>query len=101
VLTVGSGKVVQNLAHWRELAGTRPGWAEEFQARINAALLARDDRTLTELSPDDQAASLAVNSGEHYLPPALCGRRPVARGRGDAVQRYAGWRADDDFGIVW
>jgi len=68
VLIVGSGNVVHNLSLWRQVAGTKPDWAEEFRTRINAALLSGDDAVLTNLSPDDHAASLAVNSGEHYLP---------------------------------
>lgn len=85
VLIVGSGNVVHNLAHWRELMGTKPAWAEDFRARINAALMAGDDRALTELSPEDQAAALAVNSGEHYLPLLYAAG---ARFPGDAVTLF-------------
>jgi 4,5-DOPA dioxygenase extradiol len=66
VLIIGSGNVVHNLALWRQSAGTRPHWAEAFRARINAALLGRDDAALLDLESKD--AALAVNSGEHYLP---------------------------------
>jgi 4,5-DOPA dioxygenase extradiol len=68
VLVIGSGNIVHNLAHWRQLAGTRPDWAEEFRARINAALRDGADAALTQFAPDDRAAALAVNSAEHYLP---------------------------------
>ena len=66
VLIIGSGNMVHNLALWRQSQGTRPAWAETFRARINAALLSRDDAAL--LSLDSEEAALAVNSGEHYLP---------------------------------
>ncbi|MEP7221104.1 MAG: 4,5-DOPA dioxygenase extradiol [Novosphingobium sp.] len=68
VMIVGSGNVVHNLALWRQLAGTRPEWACEFQQRVNAAVLEADHAALTRFSPDDQAAAQAINSGEHYLP---------------------------------
>lgn len=68
VLIVGSGNVIHNLALWREVAGTRPAWAEDFRARANAAILGGDDAALIDLAPDDDAAGKAVNSGEHYLP---------------------------------
>ena len=68
VLIVGSGNVVHNLALFRQSQGTRPAWAEQFQARINQAVLAGDTDALTRLDPDDDAAAKAVNSAEHYLP---------------------------------
>lgn len=68
VLIVGSGNVVHNLALWREAAGTRPDWAEEFRARVNAGMRDGDRTALTAFASDDRAASLAVNSGEHFLP---------------------------------
>jgi 4,5-DOPA dioxygenase extradiol len=78
VLIVASGNIVHNLALWRESAGTRPDWAEEFRARSNAAILAGDDAALMRFAPGDDAAHLAINSGEHYLPllHALGARRP-------------------------
>jgi 4,5-DOPA dioxygenase extradiol len=68
VLIVGSGNVVHNLRLWRQLAGTQPSWAVEFQQRINDAVVADDAAVLTQFLPDDQAAQAAVNSAEHYLP---------------------------------
>jgi 4,5-DOPA dioxygenase extradiol len=69
VLLVASGNVVHNLALWREAAGTRPGWAEDFRARSNAAILAGDDRALIGFATSsDPAAAKAINSGEHFLP---------------------------------
>lgn len=68
VLLVGSGNVVHNLRLWRQFAGTQPDWAVEFQTRINAAVASEDHAALTQFSADDQAASAAINSAEHYLP---------------------------------
>ena len=68
VLVVGSGNVVHNLALWRQSAGTVPDWAEEFQRRVNAAVVADDRAALTRFAPGDQHAAAAVNSAEHYLP---------------------------------
>lgn len=68
VLIVGSGNIVHNLRLWRQFAGTRPDWAVAFQGRINAAVLAGDVAALTTFAADDQAATAAVNSAEHYLP---------------------------------
>jgi 4,5-DOPA dioxygenase extradiol len=66
VLIVASGNVIHNLALFRQSAGTVPGWAEDFRSRINTALLTDDHAALLDL--DGEAARLAVNSGEHYLP---------------------------------
>lgn len=68
VLLIGSGNVVHNLRLWRQFAGTQPEWALDFQTRVNAAVAGEDHAALTRLSPDDQAATAAINSGEHYLP---------------------------------
>lgn len=68
VLIVGSGNVIHNLSLWRQAAGTQPGWAVDFRARTNAAILADDRAALTGFDPGDEPASLAINSGEHYLP---------------------------------
>ena len=68
VLIVASGNVVHNLALWRQLAGTRPDWAVEFQQRINRAVETGDTAALTRFAADDHAAAQAINSGEHYLP---------------------------------
>ncbi len=68
VLLIGSGNVVHNLSLWRQFAGTRPDWAVDFQARIDAAVSAADHAALTRFAPDDQPAAAAINSAEHYLP---------------------------------
>jgi len=68
VLIVGSGNVVHNLSLWRQSAGSRPGWAVDFQRRINAALVSNDEEALTSFALDDEAAAAAINSAEHYLP---------------------------------
>ncbi len=68
VLIVASGNIVHNLSLWRETAGTVPAWADEFRTRINAAVLADDRAALMRFAPDDDPATKAVNSAEHYLP---------------------------------
>ena len=68
VMIVASGNVIHNLALWRASAGKVPQWAVEFRDRINAAVIADDIEALTRFAADDQSASAAVNSGEHYLP---------------------------------
>lgn len=68
VLIVASGNLIHNLALWRDSAGSRPAWAEDFRARSNAAILANDTAALTDIAPADRAAQLAINSGEHFLP---------------------------------
>lgn len=86
VLIVGSGNVVHNLALWRQSQGTRPDWAEQFRTRINRALLDDDRISLTRFAPDDEAASLAINSSEHYLPLLYAAG---ARLPGDAVAIFS------------
>lgn len=68
VLLVSSGNVVHNLPEYFKTMGTKPDWAVEFQDRITAAVQADNHAALTEFAPDDRAAALAINSGEHYLP---------------------------------
>lgn len=68
VLIIGSGNVVHNLRLWRQFAGTIPHWARDFQDRINRAVRAGDHAALTAFSVNDEAASAAINSAEHYLP---------------------------------
>lgn len=78
VLIVASGNIVHNLPVWRQTAGAQLDWAIEFHARSNAAILAGDETALTAFPPGDEAAALAINSAEHYLPLlyALGARRP-------------------------
>ena len=68
VLIVGSGNVIHNLALYRQTIGTQPDWALDFRSRTNGALLERADAALTTYTPDDRAATAAINSGEHYVP---------------------------------
>lgn len=68
VLLIASGNVVHNLREYFRSRGTRPDWAVEFQDRISRAVVDNDHAALTDFAPDDQAAALAVNSAEHYMP---------------------------------
>ena len=85
VLLVGSGNIIHNLALWRESAGTVPDWTEDFRTRSNAAILGDDRTALTRFAADDRAATLAINSAEHYLPLlyAIGARQP-----GDSVALF-------------
>jgi len=85
VMIVASGNIVHNLSLWRALAGSRPDWLVRFQERINAAVTTGDAQALTCFAADDEAASAAINSGEHYLPLLY----PFgARGEGEAVTAF-------------
>lgn len=68
VLLLASGNVVHNLREYFATRGTRPDWAVEFQQRISRVVEDGDQAALTTFAPDDQAATLAINSAEHYLP---------------------------------
>ncbi|MFN5819294.1 MAG: hypothetical protein ACK44Y_02550, partial [Novosphingobium sp.] len=49
-------------------SGTVPDWARSFQDRINEAVGTLNHAALTSFAADDEAASAAINSAEHYLP---------------------------------
>lgn len=68
VLIVASGNVVHNLREYFQSRGTQPDWAVDFQHRITSAVREGDHTALTTFAADDQAAALAINSAEHYLP---------------------------------
>lgn len=69
VLIIGSGNIVHNLALWRQSAGTQPQWATAFRDTVNEALETGDRAALvTAAQGGDRNATLAVNSGEHFLP---------------------------------
>ncbi len=68
VLLVGSGNIIHNLSLWHHYAGTVPEWSDRFRTRINTAVRNGDHPRLTRFEADDEAASAAINSGEHYLP---------------------------------
>lgn len=68
VLLIGSGNIIHNLRIWRQTIGSQPQWALDFRERINAAIRADDHSALTTFAANDEAAALAINSAEHYLP---------------------------------
>jgi 4,5-DOPA dioxygenase extradiol len=67
VLVVGSGNLVHNL---RMLAPGRPphDWAEEFDARMTAALDRRDTRAVVDADELGAVMRLAHPTVEHFLP---------------------------------
>lgn len=70
VLVLGSGNVVHNLymARWE----AQPyDWAVAFDAQVKQCILENDHQPLIQYEKQGQtaaAASLAINSAEHYLP---------------------------------
>ena len=68
VLLLSSGNVVHNLPEHFRTRGTTQDWTVQFQNRINCAVIANDHAALTTFAADDQAAAMAINSAEHYLP---------------------------------
>jgi 4,5-DOPA dioxygenase extradiol len=68
VLILGSGNLVHNLRQ-RQSADGRPfDWAEEFDARIAAAVDARDFQQVVNFQQLGRLAELAHPSYDHFLP---------------------------------
>jgi len=67
VLIMGSGNIVHNLRRmvWEDTAFD---WAVEFDAFVQKKIDRGDHQPLVEFQTLGTAASLAINSGEHYLP---------------------------------
>lgn len=68
VLIVGSGNIFHNLRLFFAHREVLPQFSDPFVERILAAVAAGDDAALTRFAPDDEAAAVAINSGEHYWP---------------------------------
>ena len=67
VLIISSGNIVHNLSvvQFRDFAYD---WAAEFDAKVRDWILTDDHDPLINFSRQGQAAQLAINSGEHYVP---------------------------------
>jgi 4,5-DOPA dioxygenase extradiol len=67
VLIVASGNVVHNLPAMRHGADAFD-WAREFDARVAAAIIARDHAALADLDPRAPLMRMAHPTIEHFLP---------------------------------
>jgi 4,5-DOPA dioxygenase extradiol len=67
VLILGSGNIVHNLGMlvWED---TAYDWAVDFDARVAGWILHHEHEPIIHYEQQGQAARLAVNSAEHYLP---------------------------------
>jgi 4,5-DOPA dioxygenase extradiol len=67
ILIIGSGNIVHNLRMvvWEDRAFD---WAVEFDAKLKQWMLDGDHDPIIHYEKQGQAAALAVNSAEHYLP---------------------------------
>lgn len=67
VLVISSGNIVHNLSmvEFRDFAYD---WAAEFDTQVKNWILADDHDPIINFQKQGQAAQLAINSGEHYVP---------------------------------
>ena len=67
VLIISSGNIVHNLSmvQFRDFAYD---WATEFDTQVKNWILANDHDPIINFQKQGQAAQLAINSGEHYVP---------------------------------
>ncbi|HEY9153450.1 MAG TPA: 4,5-DOPA dioxygenase extradiol [Anaerolineales bacterium] len=67
VLIIGSGNIVHNLRMAR-FDDSAYNWAVDFDQRIANWISQNDHEPIIHYEKGDQAASLAINSAEHYVP---------------------------------
>ena len=67
VLIIGSGNIVHNLRMAR-FDDSAYDWAIEFDQRIANWITQNDHDPIIHYEKGDQAAALAINSAEHYVP---------------------------------
>ena len=67
VLIIGSGNIVHNLRMAR-FDDSAYGWAVDFDQRIANWISQNDYDPIIHYEKGDQAAALAINSAEHYIP---------------------------------
>ena len=67
VLIISSGNIVHNLSlvQFRDFAYD---WATEFDTQVKNWILTNDHDPIINFQKQGQAAQLAINSGEHYVP---------------------------------
>jgi len=68
VLIVSSGNIVHNLRMAIFDDALKFDWAETFDTQVKNWILSDDYEPLIEFEKQGQAAQLAINSAEHYLP---------------------------------
>jgi 4,5-DOPA dioxygenase extradiol len=67
VLIIGSGNIVHNLRMAR-MDDSAYDWAVEFDRRVANWIEQNDHDPIVHFEKGDQAAALAINSAEHYVP---------------------------------
>ena len=67
VLIIGSGNIVHNLRMAR-FDDSAYGWAVDFDQRIANWITQNDHEPIIHYEKGDQAAALAINTAEHYVP---------------------------------
>jgi len=67
VLIIGSGNIVHNL-RLAQFGGVAYDWAVDFDARIKGWIMQDDHEPVIHYEKQGQAAALAINTAEHYLP---------------------------------
>jgi 4,5-DOPA dioxygenase extradiol len=67
VLIIGSGNIVHNLRMAR-FDDSAYGWAVDFDQRIANWISQNDHDPIIHYEKGDQAAALAINTAEHYVP---------------------------------
>ena len=67
ILIISSGNIVHNLSmvEFRDFAYD---WATEFDTKVKNWILTDDHDPIINYQKQGQAAQLAINSGEHYVP---------------------------------
>ena len=70
VLIIGSGNIVHNLGilDFGNMEAKTYGWAVEFDEKVKAGLVTRNDKALIHYEKMGPSSSLAVPTPDHYLP---------------------------------
>lgn len=68
VLIVGSGNIVHNLSYMHEFYNPAPDWALTFDQHVADCIASGDYQQLVDYKKFGKAATISVNSAEHYIP---------------------------------